>query len=150
MNKNKIHTLTLTKYDLTKYEPLTGPFFPHEPGPTDVARVIMVRLMSMDTNEVTDGFEIHVGNNKSRMFTKDTLPDDIKFQLAMIHSIDWEKYKGYEETLEETLLGLDLFVLPPLYPTACEEFGWMRYGNIYVLVLPKKVLEELQGQVPHG
>ena len=141
MNKNKIHTLTLTKY-----EPLTGPFFPHEPGSADVARVIMVRLMSMDTNEVTDGFEIYVGNNKSRMFTKDTLPNDIKFQLAMIHSIDWEEYKDYEETL----LGLDLFVLPPLYPTACEEFGWMRYGNIYVLVLPKKVLEELQGQVPHG
>jgi len=142
MNKNKIRALTLTKY-----EPLTGPFFSRgQPGPTDVARVIMVRLMSMDTNEVTNGFEIHVGNNKSRMFTKDTLPDDIKFQLAMIHSIDWEEYKGYEETLT----GLDLFVLPPLYPTACEEFGWMRYGNIYVLVLPKKVLEELQGQVPHG
>ena len=141
MNKNKIHTLTLTTY-----EPLMGPFFPNELGSADVARVIMVRLMSMDTNEATDGFEIYVGNNKSRMFTKDTLPNDIKFQLAMIHSIDWEEYKDYEETL----LGLDLFVLPPFYPTVCKEFGWMRYGNIYVLVLPKKVLEELQGQVPHG
>ena len=89
MNTNKIRTLTLTNY-----EPLTGSFFPRgQPGPTDVARVIMVRLMSMDTNEVTDVFEIYVGNNKSRMFTKDTLPDDIKFQLAMIHSIDWEEYK---------------------------------------------------------
>lgn len=141
MSRSKIHTSTLTTY-----QPLTGPFFPHESGLTDVVRVIMVRLTSTDTNELTDGFEIYVGNNKSRMFTKDTLPNDIKFQLAMIHSIDWEEYKGYEETL----LGLDLFVLPPLYPTVCKEFGWMRYGHIYVLVLPNKVLEELQGQVPHG
>lgn len=109
-------------------------------------RVIMQRPWCMNVDSLSDSFEIFVGDNKCRIFTKDNLPDSIKFQLAVIHTIDWSEYDTYQEEIKH----LNLFILPPRYPDVCKDFGWMRHGHIYVLVLPDKVLQELRGGVPRG
>lgn len=82
---------------------------------------------------------LHVGNSMVRMFNLTQLPDHIRSQLAMIHAHDWSKYPvAYALTHH------------PLYPEELIDIGWMTFPDRYVLVLPKKVLEELRGEVSRG
>lgn len=86
-----------------------------------------------------DVLNIHVGNSMVRMLNLAQLPDHVRSQLAMIHAHDWSKYPvAYALTHH------------PQYPEELIDIGWMTFPDRYVLVLPKKVLEELRGERSHG
>lgn len=78
-----------------------------------------------------DTFMIVVGHQQFRMFTIDNLPDEVKVSLAIIHTVDWDKW-------------LNNATLP--MPPQMREVGWMRTNNFYVLVLSENLLNELRGE----
>lgn len=78
-----------------------------------------------------DTFMIVVGHQQFRIFTIDTLPDEVKVSLAIIHTVDWDKW-------------LNNATLP--MPAHMREVGWMRPNNCYVLLMSENLLNELRGE----
>lgn len=78
-----------------------------------------------------DTFTIVVGHQQFRIFTIDNLPDEVKVSLAIIHTVDWDKW-------------LNNATLP--MPPQMREVGWMQPNNWYVLILSENLLDELRGE----
>lgn len=78
-----------------------------------------------------DTFTIVVGHQQFRIFTIDNLPDEVKVSLAIIHTVDWDKW-------------LNNATLP--MPPQMREVGWMQPNNWYVLVMSENLLNELRGE----
>lgn len=85
---------------------------------------------------------IHVGDSMTRMYSLTGLPDPIRSQLAMVHTQSWESLLWFPWE--------DMKTYPTWYPPQYEGIGWKLSYHKYVLVLPKKVLEELRGESPRG
>lgn len=69
-----------------------------------------------------------------RYMTLDTMPDEMKECLAMIHAYDWSKYPDSPPQTHH-----------PDYPEVLRDVGWMNSANQYTMVLSEKTLEELRG-----
>lgn len=78
-----------------------------------------------------DTFVFAVGHQQFRIFKIDTLPDEVKVSLAIIHTINWDEW------LNNATLPL---------PPHLRDVGWMRPNNWYVLILSEDLLNELRGQ----
>ena len=92
---------------------------------------------------VEDGsYVIETGLNRRRIFTDETLPDEVKALLSMIHSLP-----PYETGIY--LIGN---LIAPHERTAYIapderyiEIGWRVTDNLYMLVLEREVLNRLDG-----
>ena len=78
-----------------------------------------------------DTFVLCVAHQQFRLFTLDTMPDDLKVILAIIHVFDWDSW-WLNHTKE-------------FLPEQLEDVGWMCGPDEYILILPEKLLEELRG-----
>lgn len=78
-----------------------------------------------------DTFVFVVGHQQFRIFTIDNLPDEVKVSLAIIHTVNWDKW-------------LNNATLP--MPPHLRDVGWMRPNNWYVLILSEDLLNELRGE----
>ena len=78
-----------------------------------------------------DTFVFVVGHQQFRIFKIDTLPDEVKVSLAIIHTVNWDEW------LKNATLPM---------PPHLRDVGWMRPNNWYVLVLSENLLNELRGQ----
>jgi hypothetical protein len=77
-----------------------------------------------------DTFVLCVAHQQFRLFTLDTMPEDLKFIFAIIHVFDWDTW------LNNANLPL---------PEQLKDIGWMCGRGDYMLILPEKLLEELRG-----
>ena len=85
---------------------------------------------------VEDGsYEIETGLNRKRIYTEETLPDEIKALLSMIHSFPDHK------------LGIGSFsrVAYIAPDERLAEIGWQVTNNLYMLVLEREVFNRLDG-----
>lgn len=85
---------------------------------------------------------IHVGGAMVRMYSLTELPDHLRSQLAMVFTQNWDSTLWFPWDSIETY--------PTWYPPQYEHIGWRLSHYKYVLVLPRKVLEELRGEVSRG
>jgi len=85
---------------------------------------------------VEDGsYEIETGLNRKRIYTEETLPDEIKALLSMIH------------TFPDHKLGIGAFsrVAYIAPDERLVEIGWQVTNNLYMLVLEREVFNRLGG-----
>jgi hypothetical protein len=86
---------------------------------------------------VEDGsYEIETGLNRRRIYTEETLPDEIKALLSMISSFPPHKVWEFGG------LGTLAYIAPD---ERLEEIGWQVTNNLYMLVLDRGVLDRLNG-----
>lgn len=85
----------------------------------------------------SDGvFVVRVGKDYFvRYLTLDTMPDEMKEILAMIHAFDWSQYPVAPPQTHH-----------PDYPEVLRDVGWMTAPEEYTMVLSEKTLEELRGE----
>lgn len=87
---------------------------------------------------VEDGsYVIETGLNRRRIFTDETLPDEVKALLSMIHS--FPEIKAWPWNLGGTSIA---------YNAPDErliEIGWKVTDNLYMLVLERDVLNRMNG-----
>ena len=87
---------------------------------------------------VEDGsYEIETGLNRRRIYTEETLPDEIKALLSMISS--FPELKLWRWDIKDTALA---YIAPD---ERLEEIGWRVSENLYMLVLDRGVLDRLNG-----
>jgi len=87
-----------------------------------------------------DGFKVIVGYNMIRTFTTDTLPDEIKSALAMIHAVGLEESK-YEQRLGGSLADLGYYVGTSDPPSN---------EQVYKVVITAGLLDKLRGEPIRG
>ena len=81
-------------------------------------------------------FVVRVGKDYFvRYLTLDTMPDEMKEALAMIHAFDWSQYPVAPPQTHH-----------PDYPEVLRDVGWMTAPDEYTMVLSEKTLEELRGE----
>jgi hypothetical protein len=82
-------------------------------------------------------YTVHVGDNYTRTYTDETLPDSIKMRLAMILASHQYVVRDVE------LLKAELYVNHG--PVDLHDIGWQSSDSYFCLVIPKKDLEEMKG-----
>ena len=82
-------------------------------------------------------YTVHVGDNYTRTYTDETLPDPIKIRLSMILASNQYVVRDRE------LLKAELYVNHG--PTDLHDIGWQSSDSYFCLVIPKKDLEDMKG-----
>lgn len=94
-------------------------------------------------------YKLFMGNNMTREFTDETLPDDIKALIGMINAFDWEKLERDYYSGTDGPNGDDydqfLWAAKSYYPQATADIGW-RLEDHYALVVPYNYFLTLKGQ----
>jgi len=92
-------------------------------------------------------YRLYMGKGMYREFTPETLPDELKSQIAMINAFDWEALHKdhvaiapYVASRHETIL----VTTAPYYPPVSLNLGW-RIDNDYAIVVPYKYFLQLKG-----
>jgi len=97
------------------------------------------RLCRVAFLHVGDEYHMSVDTNYMRVFTEDTLPDEIKTKLAMIKATPlpskFERWTEYEMSLYTNGHNDDL-----------NEVGWVVDDDLYCLVIPYSLLSSLKGE----
>ena len=79
-------------------------------------------------------YEFFVGDSYMRVFTDETLPDEVKAKIAMINAAGKEPYPEYQS----------------VYNTSpyeeMREIGWKKENETYCIVLSSALLHELRGE----
>ena len=87
---------------------------------------------------VDDGsYEIETGLNKWRIYTEETLPDEVKALLSMIHS--FPEHRAWAWNVGGTSMA---YIAPD---ERLAEIGWKVTDNLYMLVLERNVVNRLNG-----
>jgi len=84
-------------------------------------------------------FVVHVDRHAVRLFTMETLPDEIKTSLAMINAFNWSFITSDEEW--GVWFRVD-------YPKDMRDVGWRVNPNMYTVLLSDEVLARLQTSAP--
>jgi hypothetical protein len=85
---------------------------------------------------VEDGcYEIETGLNRKRIYTEETLPNEIKALLSMIHSFPEHKAGLWN-------FSRVAYIAPD---ERLAEIGWQVTNNLYMLVLEREVFNRLDG-----
>lgn len=88
---------------------------------------------------VEDGsYEIETGLNRRRIYTEETLPDEIKAIMSMIHSFPKPAFHVWQFGG----VGTIAYLAPD---ERLEEIGWQVTDNLYMLVLDRNVFDKLSG-----
>jgi hypothetical protein len=82
-----------------------------------------------------DDYEVSVGENNSRMFSNETLPDRIKTALSMINAYPTRDYADWEINPVNVYINHQT---PEL-----DEVGWRINRGMYMLVLDNKFLGDI-------
>jgi hypothetical protein len=87
---------------------------------------------------VDDGsYEIETGLNRWRIYTEETLPDEVKALLSMIYSFPEHRAWAWD------VGGTSMAYIAP--DERLIEIGWRVTNNLYMLVLDRSVLDRLNG-----
>jgi len=87
---------------------------------------------------VDDGsYEIETGLNRWRIYSEETLPDEVKALLSMIYSFPEHRAWAWD------VGGASMAYIAP--DERLIEIGWRVTNNLYMLVLDRKVLDRLNG-----
>lgn len=87
---------------------------------------------------VDDGsYEIETGLNRWRIYTEETLPDEVKALLSMIYSFPEHRAWAWD------VGGISMAYIAP--DERLVEIGWRVTNNLYMLVLDRSVLDRLNG-----
>jgi len=87
---------------------------------------------------VDDGsYEIEIGLNRWRIYSEETLPDEVKALLSMIYSFPEHRAWAWD------VGGASMAYIAP--DERLIEIGWRVTNNLYMLVLDRKVLDRLNG-----
>jgi len=91
-----------------------------------------------------DVYKLYMGNNMTREFTDETLPDDIKALIGMINAFDWDKLheKYWDGEVDE--YDKLLWAAKSYYPQVSAHIGW-RLEEYYALVVPYNYFLKLKG-----
>ena len=82
-------------------------------------------------------YTVHVGDNFTRTYTDETLPDPIKMRMAMILASDQFIVRDIE------LLKAELYVNHG--PVDLHDIGWQASDSYFCIVLPRTDLEDMKG-----
>jgi hypothetical protein len=82
-------------------------------------------------------YTVYVADGYQRIYTDDTLPDELKSRFAMILARSNGKVLA-----DDKLIQLTLFVNTD---DQLDEIGWRASETFFCLVLPRKFLESLKG-----
>lgn len=82
-------------------------------------------------------YEIETGLNRWRIYTEETLPDEVKALLSMIYSFPEHRAWAWD------VGGISHAYIAPDERLA--EIGWRVTNNLYMLVLDRSVLDRLNG-----
>lgn len=86
-----------------------------------------------------DQYKLWVDKDYVRVFTKDTLPDEIKRKLALIHANN----DDYDDTYENYMAK---FLRAPHDIGELIDVGWRCGNNFYCVVLSSQTISSLRGE----
>lgn len=91
-------------------------------------------------------YRFYMGKGMYREFTPETLPNELKSQIAMINAFDWETLHRNHSITEPYAAESETILLTtaPYYPSVCLNLGW-RIDNDYAIVVPYEYFLQLKG-----
>ena len=89
---------------------------------------------------VGDQYEVFVADSYVRIYDKDSLPDEIKVKLAMIHTIPIATLLR-----DSDLFNSNYLIYENLHDPTLDDIGWRVTQNMYCLVLKTDYLRTLRG-----
>lgn len=95
-------------------------------------------LYRVPLRKVGNKYTIYVGDNFTREFDEQTLPDEIKTKMAMILSRPQQILQDHELT--------SLMLMTTLKDEELIEIGWQASDSYFVIVLPYPSLMKLRGE----
>ena len=102
------------------------------------------RLCRVAFLHVDDEYHMSVDTNYMRVFTEDTLPDEIKTKLAMIKATPLPN--SFFSAGKEFPRSYELSLYSNRHNDDLSEVGWVVDDDLYCLVIPYSLLSSLKGE----
>jgi hypothetical protein len=112
----------------------------------DQRHMVLLKMdIVVNSQQKPPQYNLYVGNNTKRIFSPSSLPKFIQLKLAMINSINKEKWNAFLDSDEFYELDCYLYNNFILHNPEFKHIGWQVSDSIYVIVLNEDELTQLKG-----